>query len=85
MFQFHIWKVYLLQITIDGIDIRDYNLKYMRQHIGVVSQEPVLFDNTISENIRYGREGVTDKQIQAACRTANAHNFISKLPKVSSF
>ena len=67
----------------DGIDIREFNIKWMRQQIGVVSQEPVLFATTIAENIRYGHEGITDDDIVKACKEANAHDFVSKLPKVS--
>ena len=50
--------------------------------VGVVSQEPVLFGTTIGENIRYGREGVTQEQIELAAKQANAHDFIMKLPLV---
>ncbi|KAM9307778.1 ATP-dependent translocase ABCB1 [Gastrophryne carolinensis] len=67
-------------ITIDGQDIRTLNLRYLREMIGVVSQEPVLFDTTIAENIRYGREDVTMDEIIQATREANAYNFIMKLP-----
>ena len=56
------------------------NLKWLRKHIGVVSQEPVLFDTTIAENIRYGNKDVTMEQIIAAAKDANAHDFISELP-----
>ena len=49
---------------------------------GVVSQEPVLFDTTIKENIMFGREGVTDAEIDQAIREANAYTFISQLPQV---
>ena len=52
----------------------------MRSHIGVVSQEPVLFDTTIAENIRYGKKDVTKEEIKEAARNANAHDFISALP-----
>ena len=55
----------------------------MRQQIGVVSQEPVLFGKTIGENIAYGYENVTQEQIEEAAKKSNAYNFISKLPKVS--
>ena len=48
-----------------------------------MSQEPVLFGTSIGENIRYGREGVTQAEIEAAAREANAHAFISKLPMVT--
>jgi len=71
------------QITIDGTDVKDFHLKWLRQQIGVVSQEPILFGTTIAENIRYGREGVTMEEIEQATREANAHDFISKLPLVS--
>ena len=51
-------------------------------HIGIVSQEPVLFGTTIEENIRYGRLNVTDEQIRNAAKMANAHDFIEELPDV---
>jgi len=54
----------------------------MRRHIGVVSQEPVLFGTTIAENIRYGRENVTMEEVESAAKNANAHDFIMQLPKV---
>ena len=58
------------------------NVAWLREHIGVVSQEPVLFATTIAENIRYGRDGVSDEEIQRAARNANAFNFIDALPDV---
>ena len=70
----------LLQITLDGRDIRSLNLKWLRSNIGIVSQEPVLFDTTIIENIRFGKENVTMAQIETAAKNANAHDFISQLP-----
>ncbi|XP_033762473.1 LOW QUALITY PROTEIN: ATP-dependent translocase ABCB1-like [Pecten maximus] len=69
------------QIMIDDVDIKELNLKWLRQHIGIVSQEPILFATTIAENIRYGREGVTDREIEDAAKMANAHNFIMDLPE----
>ena len=69
-------------MLIDGRDIREYNIKHLRRHIGVVSQEPVLFQTTIEENIRYGNDDVTEEDIVRACKMANAHQFISNLPKV---
>ena len=60
--------------------MQSLNLKWLRRNIGLVSQEPVLFDTTIAENIRYGREDATMEEIEAAARNANAHNFISELP-----
>uniref|UniRef100_A0A8C5WKG4 ATP binding cassette subfamily B member 4 n=1 Tax=Leptobrachium leishanense TaxID=445787 RepID=A0A8C5WKG4_9ANUR len=67
-------------ITIDGEDIRNLNTRYLREMIGVVSQEPILFDTTIAENIRFGRENVTMEEIENATKQANAYNFIMKLP-----
>ena len=60
--------------------MRDLNLHWLRQHIGVVSQEPVLFATTIVENIRYGCDEVTQAEIESAAKAANAHSFISELP-----
>ncbi|XP_048010272.1 ATP-binding cassette, sub-family B (MDR/TAP), member 4 isoform X1 [Megalobrama amblycephala] len=67
-------------VTIDGHDIRSLNIRSLRGLIGVVSQEPVLFATTISENIRYGRPDVTQEEIEQAAREANAYDFIMKLP-----
>lgn len=68
-------------IFIDGTNIKDINLSWLRQHIGVVSQEPILFACSIRENIRLGRDDVTDAEIEQATRDANAFDFVSKLPK----
>ncbi|KAI4369477.1 hypothetical protein MLD38_017915 [Melastoma candidum] len=68
------------QITLDGVDIRKLNLKWLRQQMGLVSQEPTLFNDTIRANIAYGKEGnTTEAEIMAAAKTANAHSFISGL------
>ena len=61
------------------------NLKWLRSNIGIVSQEPVLFGVSISENIRYGRDYVTEEEIVKAATLANAHNFIKEFPKVTNF
>ncbi|KAI1885483.1 hypothetical protein AGOR_G00204160 [Albula goreensis] len=68
-------------VSIDGHDIRSLNVRYLREMIGVVSQEPVLFATTIAENIRYGRPDVTQAEIEQATREANAYDFIMKLPE----
>ncbi|XP_059113272.1 ATP-dependent translocase ABCB1 [Peromyscus eremicus] len=68
-------------VSIDGQDIRTINVRYLREIIGVVSQEPVLFATTIAENIRYGRENVTMDEIEKAVKEANAYDFIMKLPR----
>ncbi|KAL3007411.1 hypothetical protein AAZX31_08G332500 [Glycine max] len=69
-------------VTIDGMDIKSYNLKSLRKHIALVSQEPTLFGGTIRENIAYGRcesERVDESEIIEAARAANAHDFIASL------
>ncbi|KAL6475849.1 hypothetical protein MHYP_G00143480 [Metynnis hypsauchen] len=68
------------EVTLDGRDIRSLNVRWLRENMGIVSQEPVLFGTTIAENIRYGREDATDEDIERAVREANAYEFISKLP-----
>lgn len=69
-------------ILLDGIEIRKYNLRWLRQQIGLVSQEPMLFNETIRSNIAYGKqEDTTEDEIVAAAKLANAHNFISALPE----
>ncbi|XP_078320716.1 ATP-dependent translocase ABCB1 isoform X3 [Crassostrea virginica] len=68
------------EIALDGKNIKNLNTKWLRQNIGVVSQEPVLFATTIAENIRYGKEGISQQEIEAAAKMANAHDFIVKLP-----
>ena len=69
-------------VEVDGVDICQLNIKWLRNHIGVVSQEPVLFAKSIAENIRYGRDGITQQDIEKAAADANAHDFISELPQV---
>uniref|UniRef100_A0AAX7W2F1 Bile salt export pump n=1 Tax=Astatotilapia calliptera TaxID=8154 RepID=A0AAX7W2F1_ASTCA len=68
-------------VTLDGHDIRGLNIQWLRSLIGIVEQEPVLFATTIAENIRYGRPGVSDKDIITAAKEANAYNFIMDLPQ----
>ncbi|KFQ92705.1 Multidrug resistance protein 1B, partial [Nipponia nippon] len=64
----------------EGTDIKSLNVRYLREIIGVVNQEPVLFATTIAENIRYGREDVTMQEIEKATKEANAYDFIMNLP-----
>ncbi len=72
-------------LTLDGNDLRDLNLKWLRSKIGIVSQEPILFDATIAENIRYGIlfRDVSDEEVIKAAKSANIHSFIESLPMVS--
>ncbi|WJX96357.1 ABC transporter B member 11 [Trifolium repens] len=69
------------EVLIDGINLKEFQLKWIRQKIGLVSQEPVLFTCSIKENIAYGRDGATDDEIKAAAELANAAKFIDKLPQ----
>ncbi|CAF3337475.1 unnamed protein product [Rotaria sp. Silwood2] len=70
------------RITINDRLITDCNIKQLRQKIGVVSQEPILFATSIYENIRFGKENATNTEIEEAARQANAHDFIMQLPKI---
>jgi subfamily B ATP-binding cassette protein MsbA len=69
------------RIIIDGIDIRDVTLQSLRSQMGIVSQETLLLHGTVRDNIAYGKPGVTDAEIEAAAKVANAHEFIISLPK----
>ncbi len=68
-------------ITIDGVDIRDVTLKSLREQIGLVTQETVLFNDTVRANIAYGLEDVDEARIESAARAAFAHDFILDLPR----
>ncbi|MEK7108242.1 MAG: ABC transporter ATP-binding protein [Patescibacteria group bacterium] len=68
-------------IMIDGRDVREYTLQSLRRQIGVVTQETYLFHNTIFNNVRFVQPKATRKQVIEACKKAQAHGFISKLPK----
>jgi ATP-binding cassette, subfamily B, bacterial MsbA len=68
-------------ILIDGVDIRDVTLKSLRASVGIVTQETVLFDDTIANNIAYGTPGATRAEIEAAARAAHAHEFIVTQPE----
>ena len=69
------------EVLLDGVDLRTLNVRWLREQIGVVMQEPTLFQGTIKENIGYGRQGSSEAEIESAARVANAHNFISELPE----
>jgi len=67
-------------ITLDGVDLRNLNTRWLREQIGLVLQEPKLFGKSIRENISMGAPGVTNQQIVAAAKMANAHDFIMSFP-----
>ncbi|AAG10628.1 Putative ABC transporter [Arabidopsis thaliana] len=68
-------------VLIDGVNLKEFQLKWIRSKIGLVSQEPVLFSSSIMENIAYGKENATVEEIKAATELANAAKFIDKLPQ----
>jgi ATP-binding cassette subfamily B protein/subfamily B ATP-binding cassette protein MsbA len=69
------------RVTIDGIDVRKYKVRSLRERISIVLQDPMLFQGTIADNIRYGRLDATREQIEQAARDAHAHDFIARLPR----
>ncbi|MGK4003987.1 ABC transporter transmembrane domain-containing protein [Sorangium sp. So ce1036] len=69
------------RILLDGRDLRALSPTWLRRQIGIVAQEPLLFATTLADNIRYGREGASDEEVEAAARAANAHDFILGFPE----
>ena len=68
-------------LLIDGINIKDYKLKDLRDLLGYVNQSPILFNDTILNNIAFGKEGISKEQVIEAAKVANAHNFIMETEK----
>uniref|UniRef100_A0A1A9UJ85 Uncharacterized protein n=1 Tax=Glossina austeni TaxID=7395 RepID=A0A1A9UJ85_GLOAU len=68
-------------VLLDELDIRKYNIQWLRSQMAVVGQEPVLFSGTIAENISHGKHDATQKEIEAAAKAAGVHEFISNLPE----
>lgn len=67
-------------VSVAGVDVRDFDLPYLRECVGVVTQEAYLFNGTILDNLRYAKPDATMDEIEAACRVANIHEFISAQP-----
>ena len=65
-------------VLLDGVDLRELNVRWLRRQIGLVGQEPLLFVGTVAENIAYGKEGATREEVEEAARRANAHDFITQ-------
>lgn len=65
-------------VLVDGMDIRTMDVRYLRNEIGLVGQEPVLFDCSVGENIAFGKDNATTEEIENAAKIANAHDFICK-------
>lgn len=69
------------RVLVDGVDVRQYRLRSLREKIGIVLQDPLLFAGSIGDNLRYGRLEATDAEVEEAARAAHAHDFIARLPK----
>jgi ATP-binding cassette subfamily B protein len=69
------------EVLLDGVPIEQMDLADLRQRIGVVPQEPVVFSGSVMDNIRYGKSDATDQQVHAAAEAAFAHEFIAELPQ----
>ena len=67
-------------VSVGGVDVRDYDIKTLRNAVAMVLQKNELFSGTISENLRWGNENATDEELRAACRMAQADSFISEMP-----
>uniref|UniRef100_A0A914UY38 ABC transporter domain-containing protein n=2 Tax=Plectus sambesii TaxID=2011161 RepID=A0A914UY38_9BILA len=68
-------------VTIDGVRVSEMNINWLRNTVGVVSQEPILFDTTIEKNLKMGNADLTEEDMIRVCTMANAHDFVMKLPK----
>ncbi len=68
------------RIMLDGVDLKEINIQWLHSQLGLVGQEPILFDTTIAENIRMGAPDATKEQIESAAKQANAHDFIVSFP-----
>ncbi len=69
------------RVLVDGVDVRQYRLRSLREKIAIVPQDAVLFSGTIGDNLRYGRLDATQAEVEAAAKAAHAHEFVSRLPK----
>ena len=68
------------RVTVAGVDVRDFDLTWLRQNIGVVSQDTYLFNGSIRENLLYAKEDATQEELERACRIASIHNFVAAQP-----
>ena len=68
------------EVSINGINVKSYDLSFLRSNIGVVTQESYLFNGTIRDNLLYAKEDASDEELEAACRIANIHDFILRQP-----
>ena len=75
-----LWDVDGGRVTIGGVDVRGFDLTYLREQIGVVSQDTYLFNGTIRENLLYAKQDATEEELIAACKAASIHDFIAAQP-----
>ena len=75
------YDVTLGKILVDGVDVRDYNLKALRQKIGFIPQKALLFTGTIAENLRYGKEDASVEELEQAADISQAKDFIDSREK----
>ncbi len=75
------WKSYAGEILVDGINIKDFSLHNIRSHIGIVSQDIILFNDTAKNNIKFGKPDASDAEIIEAAKKAYAHEFINEMPQ----
>ncbi len=75
-----LWDVDAGRVLVGGVDVRDFDLHWLRSQIGMVSQDTYLFNGTIRENLRYAKEDATDEELIAACKAAAIHDFIVAQP-----
>ena len=75
-----LWDVKGGRVLVGGVDVRDFDLHWLRSQIGMVSQDTYLFNGTIRENLRYAKEDATDEELIAACKAASIHDFIVAQP-----
>ena len=76
-----LYDVWSGSVAVNGVDVRDFDLEYLRQNIGMVTQDTYLFNGTIKENLLYAKDDATDEEIIKACKIANIHDFIASQPE----
>lgn len=75
------WKNYTGEILIDKVSIKNYSLRNLRSYIGVVSQDIILFNDTVKNNILFGKPDATDEEVEEAAKAAYVHDFVNEMPK----
>ncbi|MDY6845176.1 MAG: ATP-binding cassette domain-containing protein, partial [Thermodesulfobacteriota bacterium] len=76
----HFYSPFRGKILLDGLDLEDIEISSLRKHIGIVTQETILFNDTVTHNIAYGKEGAHIDEVIEAAKLAYAHDFIEKMP-----